>query len=452
MRSGSIAKSLCKICVFSSVVVGCNSDEEPGSANQSVTYYEHALPIFEHHCLGCHQEGGIGQFSLGDYPTAQARAASIRAHTQARTMPPWGVTSDGSCGNFSDSLALSDAQIQTLAAWVQAGAPKGTPRAVRSPELPSLDATTTLETPNFLPRVEGSALAEYDEYRCFLFDAPSDGGFITGYNVLPGNSRIVHHALAILVDPEAPSQLNDGSTNLDQMLALDAESPDREGWPCFGLAGETVAPSAVPLVWAPGQGVVRYPNESGVPLKGTDKIVVQIHYNLANPDHRGEMDQTQIQLRIAPDVPNVGVFVLDDPLLDSLDDEMPDTLPAGRASYKYSWKHSLAQMGLGDLPSLELHGIMPHMHELGQKYRFGLTVGSAKETCAAQIERWDFHWQRMYFYSQPYAVTPTSQFQVTCDYDTSSVIEDVLPGWGTKNEMCLATLYFTVPRAALESP
>jgi hypothetical protein len=56
----------------------------------------------------------------------------------------------------------------------------------------------------------------------------------------------------------------------------------------------------------------------------------------------------------------------------------------------------------------------------------------------------------MYFYAQPLLLTPRSRLEVTCDYDTSSVTEPVLPGWGTRNEMCLATLYFTAPASAFE--
>ena len=61
------------------------------------------------------------------------------------------------------------------------------------------------------------------------------------------------------------------------------------------------------------------------------------------------------------------------------------------------------------------------------------------------MQSWDFHWQRMYFYSDPIALTREHSIQVTCDFDTSSKSEPVLPGWGTQNEMCLATLFVTVP-------
>jgi hypothetical protein len=65
------------------------------------------------------------------------------------------------------------------------------------------------------------------------------------------------------------------------------------------------------------------------------------------------------------------------------------------------------------------------------------------------VQHWDFHWQRMYFYQEPLTVTQDSRISVTCDYDTSDVKTPVKPGWGTRNEMCLATLYFTVPLSAL---
>jgi hypothetical protein len=55
----------------------------------------------------------------------------------------------------------------------------------------------------------------------------------------------------------------------------------------------------------------------------------------------------------------------------------------------------------------------------------------------------------MYFYEQPIQLDSSTSIEVTCDFDTSSKSQPVLPGWGTQNEMCLATLFVTVPLAAL---
>ena len=78
-------------------------------------------------------------------------------------------------------------------------------------------------------------------------------------------------------------------------------------------------------------------------------------------------------------------------------------------------------------------------------------IDGAQASCGADVQQWDFHWQRMYFYQTPIVITPTTRFEVTCDFDTSERTTPVLPGWGTQNEMCLATLYFTAPRAAFEA-
>ncbi len=42
-------------------------------------------------------------------------------------------------------------------------------------------------------------------------------------------------------------------------------------------------------------------------------------------------------------------------------------------------------------------------------------------------------------------MTPSTRIQVTCEYDTSMDTEAVLPGWGTRNEMCLNILIVALP-------
>jgi hypothetical protein len=451
-------KNLIGLCV-GLAAAGCgNSDShdskqtpDPGASSApAVSYWQDVEPILESHCIQCHQDGGIAPFALDNYDSVVTHANSIRSATSERHMPPWSAISDGSCGEFADSLALSAEQIQTLSDWALGGTPLGTPGVAHLPSVPKLDDAFAVMTPVFQPMPEGTALALHDEYRCFLLDAPTDPGFITAYEVNPGTPEIVHHLIAYLIDPAAPADGIVGSTNLDVVQALDAASPDRDGWPCYSGAGDGLNASAVPIVWAPGQGVVRFPEGSGVPVAPTDKIVVQVHYNLADSSNIGKLDQTQIKLQVVPSVEKLGIFVLNDPLLDSLQNDHPDTLPPGQTSYKYTWQSKLSEIGLDADVGAELHGIMPHMHGLGHRYEFDLQNGTPASGCAAKIDDWNFHWQRMYFYQTPYRLTPDSSIQVTCDYDTTSVTDPVLPGWGTQNEMCLATMYVTVPVDAFQ--
>jgi hypothetical protein len=421
-------------------------------ASAALTYFHDMVPLFEAHCLSCHQQGGIAPFRLDDYATAKAQAPLIAHSTGARTMPPWNITSDGTCGTFEHSLALSDAQIASIGKWVADGAQEGVPGSVRVPPVETLSSASEYATPaGYIPEIQGGELAEADDYRCFLFEPGIDENrFITGYDVVPGTPEVVHHVLVSVIDPAGASDSMPGQTNAEVIDALDKQSPDRAGWPCFGLAGEGVAIESVPVVWAPGQGVVKFPGDSGVLLSPKHKVVVQIHYNLADPKQRGKADSTRVRLQLASQVANLGLFQLPDGLLESLGNPVPDQLPAGQASVPYTWKRSLSELGLDGVPGLKLYGVMPHMHQRGVKYQLRVkSADSQPMACAADVQRWDFHWQRMYFYEQPWAIGAGAEFELTCDFDTSDATSPVLPGWGTRNEMCLATLYFTVPVGAL---
>jgi hypothetical protein len=437
------------------MLAGCGSDnsgEPSAQSDASLTYYDDVAPIVQDHCLQCHQEGGIGEFRLDDYATAKQKAALMAAKTASREMPPWSATSDGSCGDFAGSLALTDAQIDIIGRWAKDGAKEGKAHAIEVPSLPSIGDATAYRSPNFKPIIQGGPLTASDEYRCFELDSGvAAQKFITGYDVEPGNDAMIHHVLLFIVDPDAQTELRDEPelTNAQLMARLHAQTPNRDGWECFGMAGDGVNVNAAPVIWAPGQGPVEFPVKSGVPLKPTDKIVIQIHYNMHDMSLVGETDQTTVKLRLADQVERVGLFALNDPFLNTLGDDTPATLEPGKPSVKYIWNQKLADFGISEIPDLQLNGIMPHMHQLGRKYQ--MQVSTAKpNACAADVQNWDFHWQRMYFYDKPPALDATTSFKVTCDYDTTSVSEPVLPGWGTSNEMCLATLYFTAPIEAFQ--
>ena len=66
-------------------------------------------------------------------------------------------------------------------------------------------------------------------------------------------------------------------------------------------------------------------------------------------------------------------------------------------------------------------------------------------SCVAHLENWSFHWQEFYFYQTPPQITPDTQVELTCEYNTMADAQPVLPGWGTRNEMCLAVMMVALP-------
>ena len=61
--------------------------------------------------------------SLLNYTDARPWAKAMKAAVVSQKMPPW--FADPKIGHFANDKRLSDAQIQTLSAWVDAGAPEG---------------------------------------------------------------------------------------------------------------------------------------------------------------------------------------------------------------------------------------------------------------------------------------------------------------------------------------
>ncbi len=418
--------------------------DDPTGAAAGPTYWQEVAPIYFERCVSCHQAGGIGPFALDNYADAKTWAMAAAGSVEAKTMPPWLVTDDGSCGTFQDSRALPQAEIETIRAWVDAGAPEGEPRTDLAPPAPEvLGDATTYKTPKFSPEIQGGDLAEYDEYRCFRVETGLTADrFMTGYSVTPGVPAMIHHVLAITVDPEETGQ--GGMKNRDILTALDEQTPDRDGWPCFGAAGDGVSPRGIPVSWAPGQGVSELPAGVGYRIKQTDWLILQVHYNLVDPELKGSVDESAVHIRYADSVEREGYFDLPDDFLSSLFGGVPAQLEPGKASVEYTFDYDFSYLPFLGAKTADLYGVFPHMHQRGKKLKVELIEDGGAPQCAADVQNWDFGWQIYYFFDKALPVTPKSKLRITCDYDTTTAKTPVLPGWGTQNEMCLAGL-FIVP-------
>jgi hypothetical protein len=446
LRCVSVGPLALVLGTVATLAVGCGESEPATVTTSKLTYWDDVAPLLNEKCAGCHQPGGIGPFSVLTYQDVAPRAASIAAMTRSRLMPPFLITHDGSCGQFEDGAALTQAEIDRLQAWAAGPLVEGSKRTLTVPAVSHLEGGTDYKTPAVVPVAAGTEYARFDDYRCFDVGAKlAKEQFITGYEILPGNPAVVHHVLAFIVDPAKKTR--SGKTNAEIMAALDAADPDRVGWSCFGAAGDGVEDDSAPVVWAPGQGAISFPDKIGVRQRPGDRLVIQVHYNLADPMTRGAMDSTTVRLRYADSVERPAAFLVPDGLLESLFIKPPgDELAPGKAAVDYTWTRTMAEMGLAMAPPLDIIAVMPHMHERGRKSELRLLGSGGRNDCVARVENWNFHWQKFYFYkgTRP-QLTPDTKVQLTCTFDTSRDQTAIKPGWGTNNEMCLNTLIVALP-------
>src|SRR5580765_5430 len=87
------------------------------------TFAKDVAPILYRNCVECHRPNAMAPMSLITYDDARPWARAVKQKVVAREMPPWGA--DPAVGRFANDPSLKQAEIDTIAAWVDAGAPLG---------------------------------------------------------------------------------------------------------------------------------------------------------------------------------------------------------------------------------------------------------------------------------------------------------------------------------------
>jgi hypothetical protein len=95
------------------------------------TFTKDVAPIVQEHCQGCHRPGEAAPFSMLSYEQTRPWAAAMKEAVRLRKMPPW--FADPHYGKFSNERSLTQKDIDIIAAWADAGAPKGDPKDMPRP-------------------------------------------------------------------------------------------------------------------------------------------------------------------------------------------------------------------------------------------------------------------------------------------------------------------------------
>jgi hypothetical protein len=385
------------------------------------TFSNEVVRIFQQHCQNCHHPGDVAPFSLMDYSSAKPYSELIKDMTKLRKMPPWKPTEG--CGDFAEKRGLTQGEIDTIAQWVDDGAPEGNPADLPVPL--NFDSGWSLGEPDLV----GSYVESYtppfgrDTYRCFPIptDATSDR-WVSAIDIHPGDRKTVHHVIAFLDTTGA-------SATLDQNEA-------GPGYTCFGGPGFTPTLDSTLGGWAPGARATRLPEEVAFNLPARARIVLQVHYNLHSSSPKP--DKTEIGVYFAGKKPQKQIYIL--PLIND-----GFTIPPNASDYEVNAEFPLA------LPAMHIWFSAPHMHLLGRKMRVEMTPRNASPQCLVNIDDWDFNWQGVYRYKESIAVPAFTRLSLSARYDNSldnprnpnNPPKPVSWGEETTDEMALAFLGVT---------
>ena len=396
------------------------------------TFSKDVAPIMFNNCATCHRAGEVAPMTLTSYEDARPWAKVIKNKVVAREMPPWGADPAHSLKMRNDR-SLTQAQIDTIVAWVDGGAPKGSDADL--PPLPKFaegwtfgrEPDAILEMPvDFTVPAEGELGVQM-----FYSKVPwSEDRFAETLEIRPGNRAVVHHAGVFVVDiPEGAKIVN------GRLVMPDGKASTDRGAGAAGRADDTALPGANKLLsWVPGRGVDSHRADIGKRIPAGKYINWQIHYN---PIGKETTDRTRLGIWFNK------AQVTHELLIRQAGDALATT-KGGLSLYRAEGKEVeyTADEGstrrrsktpnippyaedwslTGITPVTEditLYAMSPHMHLRGKSLRWVIVYPDGREQTILDVPKFDFNWQIEYELETPLKIPAGSKILGIGKYDNS---------------------------------
>ena len=283
-------------------------------------------------------------------------------------MPPWHATSESL--TFANDRSLDPAERDTILRWVQAGAPAGDlEQAPATPLFP--ESSWRLGEPDFVATLDEVTVPAGgpDQFHDLVgkVGLPEDK-WIKAIEILPGNSKVVHHVIAVAVK----------GFNVDP----------QQGW--MGA-------------WAAGTDPMVFPEGTGRLLPKGSNIIADMHYHPAETE---EKDVTRIGLHFADEseveraLANIWIMNQD------------FKIPAGTSNHEVRASRTFWQDG-------RILALIPHMHYRGTDFTFIAHRPDGTSETLMTVPSWDFNWQTVYNLEMPLEITEGTRVECIAHYDNS---------------------------------
>jgi hypothetical protein len=379
------------------------------------TFNKDIAPIFDQRCVQCHRPNDIAPMSLLDYRSARPWAKSIREAVLSRKMPPW--FADPQFGHFANDARLSTSELETIKAWVDAGAPEGDVKD--RPKPPEFVEGWRLGKPDIVVDIgeDFRVSPGSDSYEHFLVPTNlTEGVWVRAAEIKPGNRRVVHHVHVNLVadaKSAGPTSIQ-AMTSLDRFLEHDGKlTRVRVDAPVLDNACAADAPD-LPYIhgfqegalasYLPGRAPDVFADGTAKWVPPGAKFEFVIHYAKTSADK--QTDRTSVGLYLAPAPPERVLRRMDLRNFFFL-------IPAGAPNHEVKRCYSFEKDKL-------LLSITPHMHFRCKNVRYELTRPNGQREVLLSVPNYNFNWQLVYRFQDPMLVEKGSLLTVTAHYDNSA--------------------------------
>jgi len=333
------------------------------------TFTKDVAPILQEKCQSCHRAGSMAPMSLVTYDETRPWAKSIKQRVVARSMPPWHLDKTVGIQHFQNDISLTDAQISTIARWVDAGAPLGDPKDMPPakvwPKEDGWQLSQQFGQPDFVLSSDPYTMPAKGQDVWFkpLTQIPiTEPRWVRAVEMRPATAsgrRITHHALAFL-------QQEEPGTNT--------------GIVTQGLLME----------WAVNKNYDIYRPNTGKLLVPGSRIWWEMHYHATGEeirDHvelavylypKGQEPKYRTFLTAFPATPGSAAFgTLDIPPNSVAETEGYQTLPA----------------------PARLENFQPHMHLRGKAMLLEAILPDGSKRTLSYVDHFAFNWMTNYIYA-----------------------------------------------------
>lgn len=367
-----------------------------------VTYSKDVAPILNQHCVECHRAGEVAPMVFTSYQAVRPWAKAIREKTATRTMPPW--SADPHVGEFSNDRRLAQSDIDTIAAWVNAGAPEGDPKDL--PPAPKFTEGWNIGKPDQIFdfgadfEVPASGVVDYQYFK--IPTNFTEDKWIEAAEIRPQHRDVTHHINVFIVT---------GSQTV-------ASAPMLTGF----------APGVQPLNLEPGTAML---------VKAGSSFLFQAHYT---PNGKPVKDRSFVGLRFAKQPPK----------LRSITDRAMNAffkIPPGDPNYEVKANWTAKE-------DVDLFAMMPHMHFRGKDFLYTVVYPDGRQQVILNVPKYDFNWQLGYELKQPMHLPKGTRIECVAHFDNSpnnkfnpDPTKEVRWGDQTWEEMMIGFLLYKVPVA-----
>jgi mono/diheme cytochrome c family protein len=355
---------------------------------EEIDYAADVAPIFVEQCQSCHREGGIAPWAMTDYRMLQAFAPSIKEAIVSLRMPP-GQIDRKYAKDIINHRTLNDLEMETLVAWIDAGAPVEGDRDPLTETVYSTSEWVHGEPDMIIevPPMEIPAGPSAIPYRYVSVPTGlTEDKWLRGSEYLPSEPTVMHHMLNSVVLPGKRS-----------MNILGAQG-----------GGQAEMNFASISAYVPGGDPDFYDENTGGLLRAGSIVNLQLHYT---PDGTARTDKARI-----------GLYFHDEGVV-------PEERMAGDCAciFPDSWTPippfdpnfvQTAEVVLKN--DVNLHTFLPHMHFRGKSMKATAFYPNGDSEELINVPVYDYAWQLSYTWREPKFLPKGTRLFVEGAFDNSA--------------------------------